>query len=220
MSHRFRYRLVRYLSPRQCDRALGRLLPWSAVLCALLFLAGCYDGLLMAPPDYQQGDAYRIMFIHVPAAVCSLMVYVVMTGFVVLHWVWKIKIADALARVCAPIGAVFTLITLVSGAIWGRPTWGTYWIWDARLTSEFILLIIYFGIILLRSAIRVPELSARAAAVVTCLGLINIPIVHYSVDWWQTLHQGASLLKWGAPSIAGAMLRPLLIMIVAFIFYF
>jgi len=177
------------------------------------------DGLLFAPADYQQGDAFRIMYLHVPAAIWSLGVYMMMSISVLFFFIWKIKLADIIAKVSAPVGVIFTVICLVTGSIWGRPTWGTWWIWDARLTSELLLLFIYFGIMALRSAIPNPQLAARASGVFTLIGLVNIPIIHYSVNWWNTLHQGASLSLTNA-TIAPSMLHPLIAMIVGFLFYY
>ena len=212
--------MIRMASPKMTYRWCCILQPWVMVLCLLLFVGGMVQGLLIAPPDYQQGDAYRMLFLHVPVAIMSLAVYVVMATAVVIHFVWKIKVADRVAKSSAPLGALFTGLTLIVGALWGKPTWGTFWIWDARLTSELILLFIYFGIMALRSAIPEPFLAARASGVVTLVGLVNIPIIHYSVTWWSTLHQGSTLLKLGRPSIDASMLVPLLMTIAAIVFYY
>lgn len=207
-------------SPKICYHWAGVAKPWIGLLCLLAVTDGLISGLWLAPPDYQQGDAYRILYIHAPAAVCSLGIYVLMALASMIYLVWKIKMADIVAKVSAPIGISFTLLTLISGAIWGRPTWGTYWIWDARLTSELILFFLYVGIIALRSAIPEYFLAARASGVLTLIGVINIPIIHYSVYWWNTLHQGATLLKFSRPSIVPSMLHPLLAMLAAFFFYY
>jgi len=207
-------------APKNCYHWATRLQPWIASAGLLLFALGLISGLILAPADYQQGDAYRILFIHVPAAVLSLGVYVFMSVAVMIFLIWKIKIADMVAKVSAPLGAIFTLITLVTGALWGKPTWGTFWIWDARLTSELILLFIYLGIMALRSAIPVETLSARATSLLVMVGLVNIPIVHYSVTWWHTLHQGPTVLQFSRPTIASSMLYPLLLMFVAYILLF
>lgn len=212
--------LSKATSPKTCFDWAGRILPWLAILTLLAFGYGLIGGLWLAPPDYQQGNAYRVMFIHVPAAVWSLGVYVIMSWAAVVYLIWKIKIADIVASLSAPIGAGFTLLALITGALWGKPTWGTYWIWDARLTSELILLFIYGGIIALRSTIPDSRLAAQAGAILTLVGLVNIPIIHYSVNWWQTLHQGATILKFGAPSISASMLHPLLSMLIAFFGYY
>lgn len=213
-------RKVTFLSPKTCYHWCCRLQPWIMILCLITFTFGLVDGLFFAPPDYQQGDAYRIMFIHVPAAILSLSVYVIMTVAAIVHLVWKLKIADIVAKASAPLGTLFCVITLITGSLWGKPTWGTYWIWDARLTSELILLFIYFSIIALRSAIPQPSLAARASALVTVIGVVNIPIIHYSVVWWHTLHQGATILSFNRPAIASDMLLPLLSMIAAYVFYY
>src|SRR3990167_5499680 len=207
-------------TPKYCYRFACLFQPWIAVACLILFLDGLWQGLVVAPPDYQQGDVYRIIYLHVPLVIWSVGIYVVMTACSLIYFIWKIKNADIIAKASAPIGAIFTFLTLITGSIWGKPTWGTWWIWDARLTSEFILLFIYFGIIVIRVAMPEPRLASRATALVTLIGFINIPIIHYSVDWWNTLHQGASILRFGSPKIAASMLHPLLAMIAAFLFYY
>lgn len=207
-------------SPKTCYRWCRAWQPWFATLCLVLLLVGLIDGLLFAPVDYQQGNAYRILFLHVPSAILSLFIYTTMAVSAFLFLVWKIKVADMVAEVSAPIGALFTALTLITGALWGRPTWGTFWIWDARLTSELILLFIYFGIMALRSAVPDQRASSKITSIMILIGAVNIPIIHYSVDWWHTLHQGATILKLGKPSISIAMLVPLLIMLAAFFLYF
>lgn len=212
--------LSRAVSPKTTYLWAGLLLPWLSILALLAFAFGLVGGLWRAPADYQQGDVYRIIFIHVPAAAWSLGVYVVMSAAALVYLIWKVKIADIIAQKSAVAGAVFTVLALITGSIWGKPTWGTWWIWDARLTAELILLFIYAGIIALRAAIPESKLAAQTTGVLTCVGLVNIPVVHYSVVWWQTLHQGATLLKLSAPSIAPSMLYPLLAMLAAFFFYY
>lgn len=207
-------------SPKTSFDWAGRLLPWITLLTVCTFGYGLLGGLWQAPADYQQGDAYRVIFIHVPTAAWSLGIYVIMSAAALIHLVWKIKIADIVAKLSAPIGASFTLLALITGSIWGKPTWGTWWIWDARLTSELILLFIYGGIIALRNTIPEPQLASQVSGILTLVGLVNIPIIHYSVDWWQTLHQGATILKLSAPSIAPSMLYPLLAMLAAFFLYY
>ena len=209
-----------FISPKHCLRFISRTQKY-VVASLILFLSyGIFAGLVLAPKDYQQGNVYRIMYIHVPLAIGSLGVYVAMSLAALIYLIWKIKIADYVAKISAPIGAVFTALTLITGSIWGKPTWGTWWIWDARLTSELILLFIYCGVIAIRSSMPEPRLAAHSSGIVTLMGLINIPIVHYSVNWWNTLHQGASILKLGAPSIAPSMLYPLLAMMMALFFYY
>jgi heme exporter protein C len=207
-------------SPRYFYDLSGRLLPWLGSATLLTLLAGLYQGLWVAPPDYQQGDSYRIMFIHVPAAWMSMFVYLLMAGAGAVGLIWKIKLADVIAASCAPLGASFTLLALVTGSLWGKPMWGTWWVWDARLTSELILLFLYLGYIALQSAIDDTRTAARASTVLALVGVVNIPIIHYSVVWWNTLHQGATVTKFGAPSIATSMLIPLLLMVLAFKLYF
>jgi heme exporter protein C len=208
--------LHKLASPRYFYDFAGRLIPWLGWLTLLLMLAGLYTGLVTAPADYQQGESYRIMFVHVPAAWMSMFVYMVMAVAGAIGLIWKIKLADVMAASCAPIGASFTFIALVTGSLWGKPMWGTWWQWDARLTSELILLFLYFGVIALRAAIEDKRTAARAAAVLALVGVINIPIIHYSVEWWNTLHQPASIAKFGKPSIHRDMLIPLLIMALGF----
>ena len=212
--------MIKLASPKTCYQWCCLLQPWVITLCLLAFSVGLVDALLFAPPDYQQGNVYRIIYLHVPAAIMSLGVYVIMAIAVIIHLIWKIKVADGIAKVSAPLGAMFTGLTLLAGALWGKPTWGTFWIWDARLTSELILLFIYFGVMAIRSAIPDASLAARASGIVTLVGVVNIPIIHYSVDWWNTLHQGATLFKLGKPTMATSMLIPLLVMLFAFVFYY
>ena len=202
-------------------RLTGALAPWLAGLCALLIMLGLYNGLIQAPADYEQGDSYRIIYIHVPAAWMSMFVYAVMAFSSAVFLIWRMKLADVVAQASAPIGASFTLIALVTGSIWGKPTWGTWWVWDARLTSELVLLFLYLGYIALRGAIEQRNNAARAAAVLAVVGVINLPIIHYSVEWWHTLHQPATISKLDTPSIHMSMLIPLLQMVAAFqLFYF
>ena len=186
----------------------------------ILFFCGIYWGLFVAPSDYLQGESYRIMYLHVPAAWLSLQVYMFMaiTGFVSL--VWKVKIMEIISIQCAPIGAYFTLIALVTGMVWGKPTWGTYWVWDARLTSELILLFLYIGVIALYSAFSDKRQAVKITSLLAIVGLVNIPIIHYSVEWWNTLHQGPSVMKFSAPSIASEMLVPLIYTSIGFTLYF
>ena len=207
-------------SPRYFYSFASTLIPWLGWTCLGLMLAGLYGGLVVAPPDYQQGDSYRIIFIHVPSAWMSLFVYVVMAVSGAVGLVWRMKLADVMVSSCAPIGAAFTLLALLTGSIWGKPMWGTWWVWDARLTSELILLFLYLGIIALRSAIDDPRTAARACAILALVGIVNIPIIHYSVEWWNTLHQPATVSKLDGPSMHRSMLIPLLVMAVAFKFYF
>ena len=207
-------------SPPHFYRIAGRFIPWLAVAFALFALVGLYTGLVVAPADYQQGDSYRIMFIHVPAAWMSLFVYMVMAGAGAMGLIWRMKLAEVVAISSAPIGASFTFLALVTGSIWGKPMWGTWWVWDARLTSELILLFLYLGVIALHNAIDDKRTAARATAILALVGVVNIPIIHYSVEWWNTLHQGPTVTKFDKPSIDVRMLIPLLLMAVAFKLYY
>ena len=198
----------------------GRLIPWFGAASALLMLAGLYGGLVLAPADYQQGDSFRIIYVHVPSAWMSMFVYVSMAMAAAVGLIWRIKVADLVAGASAPLGASFTFLALVTGALWGKPMWGTWWVWDARLTSELILLFLYLGYMALNAAFEDPRTGARASAVLALVGLVNIPIIHYSVEWWNTLHQGPTVTKLDSPSIHISMLIPLLLMALAFTLYY
>ena len=189
---------------------------WITIVCIVCFIGGLYGGLVLAPADYQQGDSFRIIYVHVPAAWMSLFIYIILATSGAISLIWHIKITDIIARVSAPIGASFTFLALSTGAIWGKPMWGTYWVWDARLTSELILLFLYLGYIALQSAFDDKRIAARAGAILALIGIINIPIIHYSVEWWSTLHQGPTITKLDKPSIHFTMLIPLLLMVIAF----
>ncbi len=207
-------------SPRYFYDFAGRCIPWLGAACALLMAVGLYLGLFVAPPDYQQGESYRIIFIHVPSAWMSMFVYVVMASSGAVVLIWRVKLAEIIASVSAPLGASFTFLALATGSLWGKPMWGTWWVWDARLTSELILLFLYFGFMALEAAIEDKRTAARATAILSLVGVINIPIIHYSVYWWNTLHQGATVTKMDTPSIHLSMLVPLLLMAVAFQLYY
>lgn len=194
--------------------------PWAAGAAALLITAGLVLGLHVAPPDYQQGDAYRIMFVHVPAAWMALLVYVAIALCSAAALIWRHPLADLVAKASAPVGACFTLVTLVSGALWGQPMWGTWWVWDARLTSMLILLFLYLGYIALHAAFDDPARGARAAAILALVGVVNVPVIKFSVDWWNTLHQPASIAKIDAPSIDASMAPPLFLMAAGFAAYY
>ena len=201
-------------------RFSSTLLPWLACSTFIVIVFGLYQGLWVAPADYQQGDSYRIMFIHVPAAWMSMFIYIMMAGSAAIALIWRIKLADLFVISSAPIGASFTLLALVTGSIWGKPMWGTWWVWDARVTSELILLFIYVGIISLYNAIEDKRTAAKAVGILVLVGVVNIPIIHFSVEWWSTLHQGPTVSKFDAPSIHLSMLIPLLVMAVGFkLFY-
>src|SRR5246127_4171607 len=207
-------------SPPYIYSLAGRLTPWFAWPATLLILGGLYGGLVLAPPDYQQGDGFRIIYVHAPSAWMSLMVYTTMAVSAAIGLIWRIKVSHAVAASCAPIGASFTFCALVTGSLWGRPMWGTYWEWDPRLTSELILFLMYLGLIALWRAVEDPARAARAAAVLTLVGAINLPIIKFSVDWWNTLHQPASVIRMGWPSIDPWILTPLIVMALRFLLLF
>ncbi len=212
--------LHRYASPPYFYRFAGRMIPWLSWLAALIGAVGLIGALGLAPPDYQQGEGYRIIFVHVPAAVLSTTAYAVMASAAGVGLIWRMNVAHAVAASCASIGAWFTVLALATGSLWGRPMWGTYWAWDPRLTSELVLLFLYLGYMGLRSAIDDTARADRASAVLALVGVINLPIIHYSVDWWNSLHQGHTLLKFGKASMPPSMLLPLLLMMLAFMLYF
>ena len=195
-------------------------MPWCFFVTVTLMVVGLYWGLFIAPEDYQMGSAYRIIFVHVPSSYMSIFCYGFMAVASAVGIIWKHPLADQSARAAAPIGAIFTVLALFTGSLWGKPMWGTYWIWDARLTSELVLLFLYFGYMAVWGAIDDRAKAARVAAIVALVGAVNLPIIKFSVDWWNTLHQPASIMKSGGASIHPDMLWPLLICIVAFNFYF
>lgn len=207
-------------SPPYAYRTAGRVRPWLFWPAILLMIVGALGGLVLAPEDYQQKDAFRIIYVHVPSASLSLMIYMVMAVAAGVGVIWRIKLAHAVAAACAPIGAWFTVAALVTGSIYGKPMWGTWWEWDPRLTSELILLFLYLGYMALRASFDDTQRADRASAILAIVGVANVPIVKYSVVWWNSLHQGPSISKFAAPSIEGSMLWPLLIMMLAFILYF
>jgi heme exporter protein C len=213
-------RITKYAAPQVFYPLAGKLIPWFAWATGLTLAIGLFMGLFIAPTDYQQGESYRIMFIHVPSAWMSMMVYVIMATSGAIALAWKTRLSEMLATACAPIGASFTLMALLTGAIWGKPMWGTYWVWDARLTSELVLLFLYLGFMALQASIDDPRRAARASAILALVGVINIPIIHFSVEWWNTLHQPASVSKASAPSIHPTMLWPLLINALGFHLFF
>ncbi len=198
----------------------SRWIPWLSLLALGTIAYGLVGGLVLAPVDYQQGQGYRIIFVHVPSAWMSMFIYTSMAFAAAIALIWRMKIAEVYISAAAPIGASFTFLALLTGSLWGKPMWGTYWVWDARLTSELILLFLYLGVIGLYSAIEDKRSAARAASVLALVGVVNIPIIHYSVEWWHTLHQGATITKFDKPSMDTAMLWPLLSMALGFTFYF
>jgi heme exporter protein C len=211
--------LIDLANPSRFLALVGRLLPWLAAATLLAFAFGINQA-IVAPDDYQQGATAKIMYIHVPSAWLAMGCWTVMTIAALGTLVWRHPLADVAAKAAAPIGAAFTLMCLVTGSLWGRPMWGTYWVWDARLTSVLVLFLMYLGVIALWRTIDEPARAARAAAVLTLVGAVNLPIIKFSVDWWNTLHQPASVMRLGAPAIDPAILRPLLIMGVAYLLLF
>lgn len=209
----------RLSSPKWFYEITNRWLPWLSLLCIALMALGLYQGLFDSPPDYQQGESVRIMYLHVPTAFASMMFYVIMAVAAAVGYIWRIKLAHMAALSAAPVGAAMTFLALATGSLWGKPIWNTWWVWDARLTSELILLFLYLGFMALHQAFEDREVGDRAAGVLAMVGVINVPIIHFSVDWWNTLHQGATISKFEKPSLDPAMLSALLIMIFAVILF-
>jgi heme exporter protein C len=207
-------------NPRRFLAFSARILPWLSAAAVSLFALGLYLALWVSPPDYQQGDSVRIMYVHVPAVTLGMGIYLLMAVAALGTLVWRHPLADVAAKAAAPLGAVFTFLGLLTGSIWGKPMWGAWWVWDARLTSFLILFIMYLGLIALWRAFDDPARGGRIAAVLVLVGAINIPIIKFSVDWWNTLHQPASILRIGGPSIDPSMLYPLLLMLAAYVTLF
>ena len=207
--------LYKYASPANFYPLAGKMIPWFGIPAALLFALGLYVGFFIAPTDAQQGDVYRIMFIHVPAAWMGMFLYVMMAIYAGIGWAFNARLSSMMATSISVTGASFTFLSLVTGAFWGKPTWGTWWVWDARMTSTLILLFLYIGFISLQASIDDPRRADRAGAVLALVGVINVPIIYYSVQWWNTLHQGATIRILNKPTIAPKMLAALLIMLVA-----
>lgn len=205
-----------FASPVRFHALTGALIPWLWALVIVLSVLGLYIGFLVAPTDATQGDAYRIIFIHVPAAWMSMVLYLVMAFWALMGWMLKARLASMVARAIAPTGAMFTVLALWTGALWGKPTWGAWWVWDARLTSELILLFIYVGYLSLVGAIDDPRRSDQAGALLAAVGAVNVPIIYFSVRWWNTLHQGATVSMTAAPKMASTMLLAMLLMTLAF----
>jgi heme exporter protein C len=208
-----------YANPLRFQRIADAVRPWTTVLCLVCFPIALVWALALAPADYQQSDAYRIMFVHVPAAWMSMFTYMIVAVGSAVALIWRHPLAEIAARAAAPIGACFTAIALVTGSIWGQPMWGTWWVWDARLTSVLILFFLYLGFIALYDAFDDPARGAKAASILALVGVVNIPIVKFSVDWWNTLHQPASVLRMGRPAMHPSMLWPLLFMAIVFKLY-
>ncbi len=207
--------LFKFSSPATFYPLAGKMVPWFVVATVLLMVVGLYMSFFVAPTDYKQGEGYRIIFIHVPAAWMSMFIYVVMAGWAVIGMIFNTRLSSMMASALAPTGAMFTFIALWTGALWGKPMWGTWWVWDARLTSELILLFLYIGYMALESSIDDPRRAARAGGVLALVGLVNIPIIYYSVQWWNTLHQGATIKASSESTMTDVMLWTLLVMTLA-----
>ena len=212
--------LIDLANPTRFLALSARILPWLAMATAIAFAIGLYLVWFAAPDDYQMGPVVKIMFIHVPNAWLAMGVWAVMSIASIGTLVWRHPLADVAAKAAAPLGAAFTLLALIAGSLWGRPMWGTYWVWDARLTSVLVLFLMYLGVMALWRTVDDPSRAARAAAILTLVGAINLPIIKFSVDWWNTLHQPASLLRSGGPAIDPSILTPLLVMALAFLLLF
>jgi len=210
----------RFANPARFQRLAASILPWSAAASAILLGAGLYFALFVSPRDYQQGETVRIMYVHVPAAWMALFVYVNVAIASAVALVWRHPLADLAAKAMSPVGATFTLLCLLTGSLWGQPMWGTWWVWDARLTSVLVLFFLYLGHIALVNAFDDPTRGAKSAAILALVGLVNVPIIKLSVDWWNTLHQPASITRLDVPAIDPAMLTPLLLMAAGFLAYF
>ena len=206
----------RFANPTRFMRISAVVLPWAVWATAALIVTGLYLALFVAPPDYQQGESVRIMFVHVPSAWMALFVYTGMAAASAMTLIWKHPLSDIAARASAPIGACFTFMALATGSLWGKPMWGAWWVWDARLTSMLVLLFLYLGYMALADAFDDAQRGAKAAAILALVGFVNVPIIKFSVDWWNTLHQPASVVKMGGPAIHLSMLAPLLIMVAGF----
>jgi heme exporter protein C len=205
----------KYAAPANFYPLAGKMIPWFAAATALLFIAGLYVGFFVAPTDFQQGESYRIIFIHVPAAWMGMFLYVLMAVYAGIGWAFNARLASMMATAISTTGAVFTFISLVTGSLWGRPAWGVWWVWDARLTSTLILMFLYIGFISLQSSIDDPRRADRAGAVLALVGLINVPIIYFSVQWWNSLHQGATIRIADKPTMAPTMLAAMLILLAA-----
>ena len=211
---------LKYASPKTFYPLAGKLIPWFSVGAVLLIAYGLYLGLLIAPTDFQQGEGYRIIFVHVPAAWFSMFLYLLMAAYAAIGLILNAKLSHMMAKAISPTGAMFTLAALVTGSFWGKPMWGAWWVWDARLTSELILLFLYLGVIALYAAIPERHMATQTTAILILLGLANLPIIHYSVYWWNTLHQGATIHFLSPSLMERSMLYPLLSMIMAFVSFY
>jgi len=212
--------LHKFGSPPHVYRLAGFRTPWFAWPAALLILGALYGGLVLAPPDYQQGDGFRIIYVHAPSAWLGVMIYAVMATAAGVGLIWRMKVAHAVAASCAGVGAWFTVVSLLTGMLWGKPMWGTYWVWDPRLTAQLILLFLYLGFMGLRASIDDTSRADRASAVLALVGVVNLPVIRYSVEWWNSIHQAPSVMKMDRPSMPFDMLAPLLAMLLGFTLYF
>ncbi len=212
--------MISLANPTRFLSLVDRAVPWLTAATLILLAVSLYLALFVAPPDYQQGETVRIMFVHVPAAWLAMFGYVLITAAALGTLIWRHPLADVAAKTAAPIGATFCFIALVTGSLWGKPMWGTYWVWDARLTSMLVLFLLYLGLIALWQAIEEPGRAGRAAAILALVGVVNIPIIHFSVVWWNTLHQPPSVFRPGGPTIDPSLLTPLFVMAVAFTLLF
>jgi heme exporter protein C len=210
----------RLASPPHIYRVAGSLTPWFAWPAGVLIVGALYAGLFLAPPDYQQGEGFRMIYVHAPSAWLSVMIYGVMATAAAVGLIWRMKVAHAAAASCAAIGASFTAVSLLTGMLWGKPMWGTYWVWDPRLTAQLVLLFLYLGYMALRSGIDDIGRADRASAVLAIVGVVNLPIIRYSVEWWNSIHQAPSVMKMARPSMPVEMLAPLLMMLAGFTLYF
>jgi len=210
----------RFANPGRFIRFANALLPWCAGLTAVLIAVGLYLAFFVAPADYQQGESVRIMYVHVPSAWMALFVYTGIAAASAVALIWRHPLADLVAKASAPVGAGFTFLALLTGSLWGKPMWGTWWVWDARLTSMLVLFFLYLGHMAIMNAFEDPLRGFRAAAVLALVGFVNVPIIHFSVEWWSTLHQPSSVLRMGGPAIHPSMLWPLLVMTLGFNFYY
>ena len=210
----------RFGSPPWVYGFATRWAPWFGVAAVSTMLIALYGGLILAPPDYQQKDAFRMVYVHAPTAWLSLMIYTTMAIAAAVGLIWRMKVAHAAAAACAPIGAWFTVAALGTGMLWGKPMWGAYWVWDPRLTAELVLLFLYFGYMGLRAGIEDPAKADKASAVLAVVGVINVPIIKFSVEWWNSLHQTPTVMQMGKPKMDGDMLWPLLLMFLGFALYF
>ena len=212
--------MYKYFNPNNLNKIIGRALPFFAIMAGVLLVLGLYFALLESPADYQQGEAVRVMYVHVPAAWMALGVYIFIGLMSAGALIWRSPVSVTIATCAAPIGAAFTLICLITGSIWGKPVWGTWWVWDARLTSMLILFFLYLGYIALYNSYENKDHAGKVSAIFALVGLINIPVIKFSVEWWNTLHQPASIIRSGGVAIDGSMLRPLLLMFCGYVFFF